>query len=89
MNPNHTYPSTPEAHLLTTNEAAAFLKISRRTFLREVEAGHMPQPIRITPRRPRWDRLQLQVWIGMKAREQAAAHASACVSANGSKGGAA
>lgn len=77
MNPIPAHPPIPEAHLLTAAEAAAFLKISRRTFFREVADGRMPQPVRVTPRSPRWDRLQLQAWINMKGREQAAACTSA------------
>lgn len=85
MNPIPALPPIPEADLLTAAEAAAFLKISRRAFFREVAEGRMLQPIRVTPRSPRWDRLQLRIWLDMKGREQATAHASA----SGSKGGAA
>lgn len=51
---------TPAAlNFVTENEARAELaktgiKMSRNTFINAVEAGKLPKPIRISPKRPVW-----------------------------------
>lgn len=40
--------------LLTAREAAAYRRQGLSTFWRDVRAGTVPQPIRITPKAPRW-----------------------------------
>jgi predicted DNA-binding transcriptional regulator AlpA len=43
----------PDA-LLTAKEAAAYRRQGLSTFWRDVKAGTVPPPVRITPRAPRW-----------------------------------
>jgi predicted DNA-binding transcriptional regulator AlpA len=43
----------PDA-LLTAREAAAYRRQGLSTFWRDVKAGTVPPPVRITPRAPRW-----------------------------------
>lgn len=40
--------------LLTAKEAAAYRRQGVSTFWRDVKAGTVPKPVRITPRAPRW-----------------------------------
>jgi predicted DNA-binding transcriptional regulator AlpA len=40
--------------LLTAKEAAAYRRQGVSTFWRDVKAGTVPAPLRITPRAPRW-----------------------------------
>ena len=40
--------------LLTAREAAAFRRQGLSTFWRDVKEGRVPQPVRITPKAPRW-----------------------------------
>lgn len=40
--------------LLTAREAAAYRRQGLSTFWRDVRAGTVPQPVRITPKAPRW-----------------------------------
>ncbi len=40
--------------LLTAKEAAAYRRQGLSTFWRDVRAGTVPQPIRVTPKAPRW-----------------------------------
>ena len=40
--------------LLTAREAAAYRRQGVSTFWRDVKAGTVPKPVRITPRAPRW-----------------------------------
>jgi predicted DNA-binding transcriptional regulator AlpA len=45
--------------LLTAREAAAFRRQGVSTFWRDVRAGTVPAPIRVTPKAPRWRPSQL------------------------------
>ena len=40
--------------LLTAREAAAYRRQGLSTFWRDVRAGTAPQPVRVTPKAPRW-----------------------------------
>jgi predicted DNA-binding transcriptional regulator AlpA len=40
--------------LLTAAEAAAYRRQGLSTFWRDVRAGRVPAPIRVTPKAPRW-----------------------------------
>lgn len=40
--------------LLTAREAAAYRRQGLSTFWRDVRAGTVPAPIRVTPKAPRW-----------------------------------
>jgi predicted DNA-binding transcriptional regulator AlpA len=40
--------------LLTAREAAAYRRQGLSTFWRDVRAGTVPAPVRITPKAPRW-----------------------------------
>lgn len=40
--------------LLTAREAAAYRRQGLSTFWRDVRHGTVPQPIRVTPKAPRW-----------------------------------
>ncbi len=40
--------------LLTAREAAAYRRQGLSTFWRDVRAGTVPPPIRVTPKAPRW-----------------------------------
>lgn len=42
--------------LLTAKESAAYRRQGLSTFWRDVRAGTVPQPVRITPKAPRWCR---------------------------------
>jgi predicted DNA-binding transcriptional regulator AlpA len=45
--------------LLTAREAASYRRQGLSTFWRDVRSGLVPQPIRVTPRAPRW----FQSWL--------------------------
>ena len=48
-------PTLPNAEaLLTAREAAAYRRQGVSTFWRDVRAGTVPKPVRITPKAPRW-----------------------------------
>lgn len=51
-----------ESGLLTIEEAAAFLGISRRTFLRMDSSGKLPLAVRLG-RCKRWNKRELLCWI--------------------------
>jgi predicted DNA-binding transcriptional regulator AlpA len=53
--------------LLTAREAAAYRRQGLSTFWRDVRAGTVPQPIRVTPKAPRW-RLS---WLAPQSAEAA------------------
>lgn len=40
--------------LLTAREAAAYRRQGLSTFWRDVREGTVPQPVRVTPKAPRW-----------------------------------
>lgn len=45
--------------LLTRPEVCARLKISKATLYRQIERGHLPEPVMIAPRIPRWSEVDL------------------------------
>lgn len=47
-------PGFTDDPLLTAREAAAYRRQGLSTFWRDVRAGTVPQPIRVTPKAPRW-----------------------------------
>lgn len=51
-----------ERLLLTVDEVAARLGVSRKTVLRENLRGHLPQPLRIG-RCLRWSAQELSLWV--------------------------
>lgn len=56
-NPLPPPPAFPDCDpLLTAREAAAFRRQGLSTFWRDVRAGTVPQPVRVTPKAPRWRR---------------------------------
>jgi predicted DNA-binding transcriptional regulator AlpA len=58
---------------LPLEEAAAFIGISRNSFLKEVEAGTLPKPLPLTTRRRIWSRAALAQAIGAEgARDERA-----------------
>lgn len=52
-------PSDELPTLLTRPEVCARLKISKATLYRQIERGHLPPPIMIAPRIPRWPEVDL------------------------------
>jgi len=44
---------------MTRREAAAYVRLSVRTFSKEVDAGSMPAPLSLTSRRKLWSRAAL------------------------------
>jgi len=42
--------------LLTAKECAAYRRQALSTFWRDVKLGTVPQPVRVTPKAPRWRR---------------------------------
>jgi predicted DNA-binding transcriptional regulator AlpA len=54
---------------MDADRAAAYLGIGRTKFLELVDAGRMPEPVRIEDELPRWDRLDLDAaWDDLKQR---------------------
>jgi len=49
--------------LLTCEQAAAVLGVSRATFWTLHSCGRVPMPIRLSPRVVRWARGELEAWI--------------------------
>lgn len=49
-------PPSADDPLVTAAEAAAYRRQGLSTFWRDVKAGTVPAPIRITPKAPRWRR---------------------------------
>lgn len=47
-------PGFTDDPLLTARESAAYRRQGLSTFWRDVRAGTVPQPIRVTPKAPRW-----------------------------------
>ncbi|MGY0503958.1 helix-turn-helix transcriptional regulator [Luteimonas sp. e5] len=45
--------------LLTRPEVCALLKISKATLYRQIERGHLPPPVMVAPRIPRWPEADL------------------------------
>ncbi len=52
-----TRPMRVEARYLDLCGLAEYLSVSRTAVLQMVKVGRLPQPIRLSPRLPRWDRL--------------------------------
>jgi predicted DNA-binding transcriptional regulator AlpA len=48
---------------LSLAEAAAYVRVSPRTFERQVKAGVAPQPVRWKSRRRVWSRTTLDAWL--------------------------
>ena len=55
--------------LLTVDDVAELLKVSRSTVYEYLKRDHLPQPVKIGPRLARWLRQEVEEWIA----EQAAA----------------
>lgn len=56
-NPLPPPPAFPDADpLLTAREAASFRRQGLSTFWKCVKDGTVPQPVRVTPKAPRWRR---------------------------------
>lgn len=53
----------PDDPLLNAAEAAAESGRALSTFWRDVSAGRLPQPYRVTPRCPRWRRSEIRAAI--------------------------
>ncbi|OFX10847.1 MAG: hypothetical protein A2516_00340 [Alphaproteobacteria bacterium RIFOXYD12_FULL_60_8] len=47
--------------------AAAYVGVSLNTFLREVDSGRAPRPIKLTEGRKVWRRNDLEAWVDAKA----------------------
>ena len=57
--------------LISAQESAKYLGLSKTTFLRMVKDNHLPQPIRITERRIVWDKHDLDSYIDRIKTEKA------------------
>lgn len=58
-----------KSNLLTPDEAAAYLRISRATFDRQIKAGDIPPGIKISDRIERWRVATLDDYINRKEEE--------------------
>jgi len=65
MNDEHTSAAGPpaQAMLLTCEEAAGLLSVSRAMFWRLHSQGKVPMPIRLSARVVRWNRKELVDWL--------------------------
>jgi excisionase family DNA binding protein len=54
------------SELMTVQQVAALLNVTRRTVWRLVKSGHLPQPLRVSPRLRRWPRAAVLERIGYR-----------------------
>ena len=69
------------AGLLTVNEVAHMLTISKREVWRRADSGELPLPIRLGPRTRRWPRDEIEAVI-TRARHQRDAREKRCMSSS-------
>lgn len=69
------------AALLTVNEVAHMLTISKREVWRRADSGELPRPLRLGPRTRRWPRDEIEAVI-TRAKHQRDARDKRCMSSN-------
>ncbi len=57
-------PSSPTPVLLSVSDTAKMLGISTRLVWKLTAAGKFPQPIRPTPKLPRWRKADIDAYVG-------------------------
>ena len=62
--------TTPLPELMTSAECAALIRVQKQTILTMARQGTFPPPLRLSARRFRWVRADVEAWL---AEQQAAA----------------